>query len=120
MPPRATTTTRQPRAAKAPETRTLLVHTSKFNAFRLTIPASARVTYGDLHPGSKEYRDRSNGNVLRVYEGQNQTAVFQNVFAFRDMAYPYEEQVVVVESESTSDSKGNEKKNRRVTSNWDD
>jgi len=53
----------------------------------ITIPASWKITYGTLHPGTKGYG--GDGNVLRIYETkEKQRAIFTGVETFRDLSIP--------------------------------
>lgn len=95
--------------AAAPKTRTLLITRGAQNRYngpdapvgrlRLTIPATAKVTFGMMQPGVKGGHGIGDGSTLRIYEGTKQTAVFQNVVEFRDEAYPVQvEEIEVIES----------------------
>jgi hypothetical protein len=74
-----------------------LIHIKKSDGVCMTIsiPSTAVITYGNLHPGSKgvTYHHGSNDDkyVLRIYEGtgvsKRQTAVFRGVDQFVDGAY---------------------------------
>lgn len=76
-----------------PETRTLFVE-QKHRKFRITIPYTAKVTFGALHPGTNKYGQigySDSGNVLRIYLNQTQQiAAFPNVVTFFDLACPIE------------------------------
>lgn len=85
------------RTPAKPKTRTLLVEQADGRRFKITIPATAKVTYGHLHPGVKGGGFGDEGAVLRIYEGTNQTAMFRRVFSFRDLGYEYEAEQVVEE-----------------------
>lgn len=62
--------------------------------YRITVPAAWRVTYGLLHPGSKD-RYGQEGYVLRIYETDTkQRAVFTNVLSFRDLSIETERKVL--------------------------
>lgn len=89
--------------------RTLLIELTNGDSLRIVIPAKCKVTYGALH-GSDVGRYGNEGNVLRIYEGANQTAVFRQVTAFRDTAYPLERKRVEVKTNTSRrrDNKGNE------------
>lgn len=91
---------------------------------RIDVPASHKVTYGLLHPGTKGGYG-GDGHVLRIYESDTkQRAVFQNVLSFRDLSLPMQRLVkeVEVESEHRSDDDGNAKSKARtsVTAEWRD
>lgn len=77
--------------------RELLIRKSSGQHYYLTIPNTATITYGNLHPGGKSGYHHSNNDdkyVLRIYEGtgasKRQTAVFRGVDEFRDLAYNME------------------------------
>lgn len=100
-----------PRKTTSPssKTRTLLITRGAQNRFggpdapsgrvKITIPATAKVTFGMMQPGVKGGHGVGDGSTLRIYEGTKQTAVFQNVVEFRDEAYPLEVEVIEESSE---------------------
>jgi hypothetical protein len=103
------------------KTRTLLVDAEGRKAFRITIPANARVTFGPFSPPvgdeQKGYglRPEKAKGTLRIYEGgktkttENVLAVFAGVTGFRDVdAIDYEERVATEEVRTVwkSDKKG--------------
>lgn len=52
--------------------------------YRIEIPATFKVTYGTLHPGT---RPGAEGLVLRIYESDTkQRAIFRDVRSFRDLS----------------------------------
>lgn len=72
------------------ETRTIYVRTSK-KWQKVTIPASARVTFGPLIPGTQQgYGQR--GMYIRIYKTKDhQLAVIPNVTEFRDSSLIFEQ-----------------------------
>jgi hypothetical protein len=85
-------------AAAKSATRTLLIERGK-GRLKLTIPATAKVTYGLLHPGTRDGGYGREGNVLRIYEGTKQTAMFNGVTEFRDLGYEAEVEKITALSE---------------------
>jgi hypothetical protein len=84
---------RKPKTPAATQTRTLYVEDKK-GAFKITIPATSKVTFGKLH-GNTDKANYGDGNCLRIYEAENrQLAVFTNVIMFRDVALPIQRQVL--------------------------
>lgn len=72
------------------KTRTLLVRTTT-EVFRLTIPASYRITFGYFNPGiqgndGSRYHPHTNRSALRLWESkEKQRACFMDVVEFRDV-----------------------------------
>lgn len=63
--------------------------------FRIDIPESWKVTYGLLHPGTRN-PNPGQGYTLRIYESETkQRAVFQNVISFRDLSIPIMKEIRV-------------------------
>lgn len=87
---------------------------------RLTVPGRCTITYSPVNMRTGEGHE---GCVLRVYDGKNQTALFREVTAFRDTAYPMKVQVVTKhrKGESYVDSKGNREvaESDTVTRHWE-
>ena len=79
--------------AKPTTTRTLLIECSDHRKRKLTIPATAKVTYGALQPGRMQGHDGS--NFLRVYEGTKQTLCMGGVRSFMDLSYGLEVEKIV-------------------------
>lgn len=92
-------------ANKAKATRTLLLEMGNNRKQKLTVPADAKITFGTLHPGGKNYHDASHGVWLRIYEGTKQTACISGVKAFRDADYPLEVQEVYVSATDHTDTR---------------
>lgn len=64
-------------------TRSILVKTREGEKIIEGVPGNAKITFGPVQPGSKEY-DRT--NCLRIYTtANNQLAVFVGVTEFRDL-----------------------------------
>jgi len=79
-------------AAKA-STRKILIYL-KDGRKRLVsnIPAGAKITYGPISPGNRDY---NGGNALRIYTSQqNQLAVFTDVKEFQDLSLRVENECV--------------------------
>lgn len=69
----------------ATATRSILVKTRQGDKIVEGVPGNAKITYGPVQPGSKEYRGGE--NALRIYTtGNNQLAVFLGVTEFRDLS----------------------------------
>lgn len=65
---------------------TLLVQRERGGDFTIQIPASWKVTFGAVNPGSQPHgRDL---HCLRVWEGEKLRAVYCDVRGFRDLAIP--------------------------------
>lgn len=66
-------------------TRSILVKTREGEKIIEGVPSGAKITFGPVQPGSKEYGgDRT--NCLRIYTtANNQLAVFVGVTEFRDL-----------------------------------
>lgn len=71
------------RAAAPKGVRTILVTLNDGRRVKVdNIPATAKITFGPVSPGSRDY---NSGNALRIYTSQqNQLAVFTGVREFRD------------------------------------
>lgn len=72
------------------------------------IPSNAKITFGALNPGSKDYGP-SRDTAVRIYTtAGNQLAVFRNAESFRDLALTVKVRAVkTASSESVeSNSKG--------------
>ena len=68
---------------------------------KVTVPASWKVTFGPVCPGSKEAGYNGNaGLCLRFYEGADQHAVFVGVESFRDTSIEILEEIVETKRES--------------------
>lgn len=87
-------------AAKNEETVVYLIEYQNGDAEKITIPASWKVTFGPLVPGSKAHE--SNGAIcLRVYESkEKQRAVFTKVQSFRMIGIPVERKIVKTQQET--------------------
>lgn len=75
-------------AAREPKpNRKVLLEPVKGSNFIIEIPADARLTFGQVHPGGKGgYADASNGYYLRVYTTlSNQIAAYNGIVRFRDL-----------------------------------
>lgn len=81
--------------ARAVETRVIEIE-RRDERLRVTIPASAKITYGKVNPGEK-YGDGL--CALRIYEGSanNQRAIFLGVTSFRDTSYTLQRLAVAEE-----------------------
>lgn len=67
------------------------------------IPANAKITYGPVSPGSRDYN--GGANALRIYTTtNNQLAVFVNVVEFRDLSLTVLEQKVEKKAKSESEN----------------
>lgn len=77
----------------AAKTRTIEVTLTGGRKVRVgDIPATAKITYGPVSPGTQRPYGES-GNCLRIYTSQqNQLAVFINVQEFRDLSLTVERQ----------------------------
>lgn len=65
---------------------TLLVQRDRNGDFTIQIPASWKVTFGAVNPGSGHSgRDL---HCLRIYEGEKLRAVYCDVRGFRDLSIP--------------------------------
>lgn len=75
---------------------TYLIELTNGKRKRVTVPASWKVTFGPIAPGSKGYENNGEkGLCLRLYENKDQQrAVFTKVASFRDMGIHVEERVV--------------------------
>lgn len=86
------------------------------------IPANAKITYGPVSPGSREYGGA--GNALRIYTTtNNQLAVFVGVQEFRDLSLTVSEQKISrkEDSESESGPKGRKSKSEvEETVEWEE
>ena len=82
-----------------PKVRTLIVERAGKGRLKITIPATAKVTYAAVNP-QRGYGGPDGGHVLRIYEGTKQTAVFHNVVEFRDVAYPIQVEQVEISDRS--------------------
>lgn len=100
----------------APKTRTLLIERRSTGRMKITIPETAKVTYGTLHPGAKAYPQEGADAVLRIYEGTKQTAMFRNVIEFRDLTYEVEVERKVVEGAETVEFVEGETRSQRASS----
>lgn len=75
------------------------------------IPANAKITYGPVSPGARDY---SGSNALRIYTTtNNQLAVFVNVEEFRDLSLTVQEQRVE-RKENNESSRGPEGRRQAV------
>jgi hypothetical protein len=92
------------------ETRTLHV-TTKREEFRITIPASCKVTFGPIFTSStrrnNSYSEGGAPTALRIYEANDkQRAVFTDVLTFRDLSYPLERKVAAVKERAVWEDDG--------------
>lgn len=89
----------------------------------LGIPANAKITYGPVSPGSREYGGRDS-NALRIYTTtNNQLAIFVGVQEFRDLSLTVQEEKVVSSGkhESERGPKGSKENVEKVTVvEWED
>lgn len=84
------------RRTAAPKTRTLLVFDQN-GRFKITIPATAKVTFGGFNQG--KYPDGT--AALRIYvNATQQLACFRGVTGFFDVDLPIEREVVTETGES--------------------
>ena len=91
---------------------TLLVQRDRNGDFTIQIPASWKVTFGAVNPGSNGHSGRDL-HCLRIYEGEKLRAVYCDVRGFRDLSIPM---AVKVSKETGSaswvhDSDGNFERN---------
>lgn len=96
------------------------------DTFRIEIPASYKVTYGMLHPGTRgswNYNNNGGGFTLRIYESEaKQRACFQNVLSFRDVSLPLSRKTRKVNrSRNAADSDGGNESlsNLSIEENWE-
>lgn len=86
--------------------------------FVIEIPASWKVTFGAVNPGSEMGRGAL--HCMRVYEGEKVRAVYCDVKGFRDLSIPMARKVQseTRASEWRSDSEGNfaHESSRKLTS----
>lgn len=111
-------------ATAAAKTREILVILNGGKRRRVSgIPANAKITYGPVSPGSREYGGRD-GNALRIYTTtNNQLAVFVGVQEFRDLSLTVQEQKVISTGshESERGPKGSRSKSEAVEAvEWED
>lgn len=92
--------------------RTLLMGCRGGKLRKVTFPASWKITFGPLAPGSKGYDGAANGVTLRLYAGtSDQRAAFTDVTWFRDETLRVQERVTktsrrTVEHDGNGLSKG--------------
>lgn len=103
-------------------TRTILVYLNGGKKVRVgNIPSNAKVTYGPVAPGTRDYG--GGGNALRIYTSQNnQLAVFVGVASFRDESLTVQTQKEsrVASEESETGPKGaKSKRESEVTFEWE-
>jgi hypothetical protein len=85
---------------KTEEMTTYFVSRKGGNDQKITVPASWKVTFGPLHPGSKDH-NASQTSTLRFYEALNkQRAVITDVVSFRDMSIKVEEKRTTVKQQT--------------------
>lgn len=82
--------------------------------FIIEIPASWKVTFGAVNPGSGEVGHRGSLHCMRVYEGEKVRAVYCDVKGFRDTSIAMARQVKseMRQSRWEQDSEGNFKGSR--------
>lgn len=86
--------------ASEPEMKTYFVERTNGNDQRVTVPASWKVTFGPLNPGSKN-QGGSGSPALRFYEAENkQRMVITNVVSFRDTSIKIEEKRTQVKQQT--------------------
>ena len=102
---------KKPAKATAPDMTTYLVSRAKGNDVKITVPASWKVTFGPLNPGSKNLAGNG-APALRFYESENrQRAVITDVLSFRDMSIKVEEKRTNVKQQVLSKDTPHGKKN---------
>ena len=84
------------------ETKTYILEMKDNGQQRVTVPATWKLTFGPICPGSRDGAYNSGGGIaLRFYENNkdNQRAVFTGVVSFRDSSIRIEEKVVEVKQQ---------------------
>ena len=67
------------------------------------IPSTAKITFGAVQPGKREYGGGSE-NALRIYTAaSNQLGVFLNVTSFRDLSLTVKERKVTTKASSEAE-----------------
>ena len=86
------------------------------------IPANAKVTFGALQPGGRDYRGPD--TAVRVYTtAGNQLAVFRNANSFRDLSLSIKVQKLTSKSDESSEvgPKGRKSsRNSETIVDWED
>jgi len=87
---------------ECPEKITYLLNMKNGTQQKVTIPATWKVTFGPLSPGSKDHSVNSSGATsLRFYSSNDrQRACFTGVESFRDMSIAIEEKVTKTQEET--------------------
>jgi hypothetical protein len=96
------------RQAKDPDSTIRYLVNTQSSDFVIEIPASWKVTFGQVNPGNGAHSGRDL-HCMRVYEGEKVRAVYCDVRSFRDLSIPMARRVQseVRESRWTADSEGN-------------
>lgn len=91
---------KQDKAVRQEKITTYFVSRKNGRDQRITVPASWKVTFGPLNPGSRN-SDGNGAPALRFYESPNkQRAVITEVLSFRDMSIRVEEKRVNVKQQT--------------------
>jgi hypothetical protein len=107
------------------DVRTYEIETSS-SAFRIEVPANARVTYGPIiGAGGGKGSGYGNGNAFRVWLGSKDTgvqlALFNNVVSFRDLSLSIKRRAVRkygTEEWMVDDGSWTGKKSEQVEKRW--
>lgn len=93
-------------AKTAPASRSILVERSGGKDMIVEdIPGDAKITFGALHPGTKDGTGYGRaGSVLRIYQGSatggNQLMVITDVVSFRDLSLKIKQKKITVKDKS--------------------